>query len=268
MMTATPSVTSSASSVLGDFPEGCAVVIGGSGGVGRAICRRLAECGSDVALTYRHNADAGAAAVSEVEAHGRRGLSHSVDITDEAAVKAFIDQAADALGPIHTVVVASGFDIRMAHVSEISVAELQDAVRNDLFGFYNVVHAALPRLREAGGGSFVIISSAALAHYSPKDLLSVAPKGGIEAIMRAVAREEGRFGIRANSVAMGVIDGGVMDRLWKGLSPEFIAKMKAGNALRRMGTPDEAADAAVFLASRRAAYITGQRLVLDGGYAI
>ena len=72
----------------------------------------------------------------------------------------------------------------------------------------------------------------------------------------------------ANSVALGVIDAGLMDRLWAGLSPEFEKKMRSGNALKRIGTAEEAADAVVFLASSRAAFITGQRLVLDGGYSI
>jgi NAD(P)-dependent dehydrogenase (short-subunit alcohol dehydrogenase family) len=253
--------------VVPDFPEGVALVFGGSGGIGSAICRKLAASGADVALTYRRNRDAAEVTAADIENLGRRALAQAVDLADPAAVATVFAKAESAFGRIHSVVMAGGHDMRMAYLSQIGIDEFQEAVRTDLFGFFNVIHAALPRLRQQGG-SIVALTSAALAHYSPMDLLSVAPKGGVEAIVRAVAREEGRFGIRANSVAMGVIDAGIMTRLWGDLSPEFTDKMKTGNALRRMGSAEEAAEAAVFLASARASYITGQRLVVDGGHAI
>ena len=86
--------------------------------------------------------------------------------------------------------------------------------------------------------------------------------------MRGVAREEGRYGIRANSVALGVIDGGLFKRLEPQVTPAFVDAMKKNTALRRFGTVREAADAAVFLASSVSGYITGVSLTVDGGYAV
>lgn len=252
-----------------DFPdEGVAVVIGGSGGIGRATCARLAAMGCDVALTYRSNEATARDASAIIEGHGRRAETTALDITDADATKAYLAGIAERHGRIHTVVVATGANMRMAYVADIPVQEFQDTIRNDLFSFFNVIHAAIPHLRAGGGGAIVALSSAAMVHFSPMDVLSIGPKGGIESVVRAIAREEGRNGIRANSVALGVIDAGLMDRLWDGLSPEFERKMRTGNALKRIGSAEEAADAVTFLASARASYITGQRLVLDGGYSI
>lgn len=256
------------SKVFSDFPAGVAVVIGGSGGIGKASCVRLAECGCDVALTYRGNAKAAGEAAVAVEKLGRKAQATQLDITDAKATAAYLKEVQTSFGRIHTLVVATGADMRLSYVADISVEEWQNTIRNDLFGFFNVLQPALPLLRAGGGGAIVALSSAAMVHYSPMDVLSIGPKGGIESLVRAVAREEGRNGIRANSVALGVIDAGLMDRLWAGLSPEFEKKMRTGNALKRIGTAEEAADAVVFLASSRAAFITGQRLVLDGGYSI
>jgi NAD(P)-dependent dehydrogenase (short-subunit alcohol dehydrogenase family) len=98
----------------------------------------------------------------------------------------------------------------------------------------------------------------------------VAPKGAIEALMRGIAREEGRFGVRANNVAVGVVDAGMFPKLVERgeLSQAWIDAAMRNTPLRRFGTPDEIADAVVFLASKQAKYITGQTLFVDGGYTL
>ena len=138
---------------------------------------------------------------------------------------------------------------------------------NDAVGFFNAVKLLLPHLRAGGGGSIVALSSAAMARHSPMDILSTGPKGAIESVVRAVAREEGRYKIRANSVGLGAFDTGLMDRVWAHLSPKVAEAMHKGPPLGRIGKADEAADAIVFLASNRSGYTTGQRLVLDGGFS-
>jgi 3-oxoacyl-[acyl-carrier protein] reductase len=251
-----------------DFPAGIALVTGGSGGVGRAVCARLAEAGADVALTYRRGKARAEEAVLEVQRAGRKAEMHAVSLEDSAAVVALAADLVERFGAIHTVIHAVGADIPMRYVSQITPETFREVMVGDATGFFHVVHATLPHLR-ASHGSLVAITSAGLRRYPVKDVLSVAPKGAIEALVRAVASEEGRFGVRANSVALGVIEAGIFLRLeGKELDPRWIEAAKQNTAMRRFGTADEVADAAVFLASSRASYITGQVLSVDGGYSV
>jgi NAD(P)-dependent dehydrogenase (short-subunit alcohol dehydrogenase family) len=247
-----------------DFPSGAAVVVGGSGGVGRAIVARLAEAGSDVALTYRNNA---AAAEEAARAVGLDAPTR-VAAENESEVRAFVDGVAARFGGVHTVVNAAGADIPMRFVSEVSPAAWREVMEGDATGFFHLVQASIPHLR-ACRGSIVAVTSAGLLRFPSRDVLSVAPKAAIEALVRAVAKEEGRFGVRANSVALGVIEAGIFTRLQKGdLQGEWIEAAKRNTPLRRFGTAEEVADAVVFLASARAAYVTGQALAVDGGYSL
>ena len=256
------------SGFFAEFPaDGVAVVIGGSGGIGKVVCERLAQCGCGVALTYRSNANKAAEVAGMVEAHGGRADSQPLDLTDPVAVERYYEDIVTRFGRIHTLVVATGANIRMDFVSNIGVDEWRDTIMNDAVGFFNAVKLLLPHLRAGGGGSIVALSSAAMARHSPMDILSTGPKGAIESVVRAVAREEGRYGIRANSVGLGAFDTGLMDRVWAHLSPKAAEAMHKGPPLGRIGKAEEAADAIVFLASNRSGYTTGQRLVLDGGFS-
>lgn len=249
------------------FPDGAAIVIGGSGGIGQACCARLAEHGSDVALTYRSNRAKADEAIALVERAGRKGHAMTVDLVDAEAVAAFCDDVATRFGGIHTVVFAAGADISMSFVGGIDPAEWQRTIDGDLNGFYHVVRGALPHLRKQGG-SIVAMTSAGIVRHPPRDILSTVPKAGIEAMVRGIAREEGRNGVRANSIALGVIDAGLFHRLTERLPEGFVDAMKKNTALRRFGTAREAADAAVYLASSIGSFVTGHSLVLDGGYAV
>lgn len=249
-----------------DFPDGVALVAGGSGGIGRSICLGLARAGCDVVLTCRQRRDRADETAAAIRALGRRAEVIAVALDDEAAVAAAVAAIAE---PIHTVVHAVGSDIRMRLIAELPADEWRAAVHGDADGFFHLVRATLPRLK-ATRGSIVAITSAGLERFPARDILSVAPKAAIEAVVQGVAREEGRFGIRANSVAVGVVEAGIFHRLSSGsdLPPPWIEAAKRNTALRRLGSADEVADAVVFLASARASYVTGQRLVVDGGYTV
>src|SRR5690606_33663669 len=137
----------------------------------------------------------------------------------------------------------------------------------DAEGFFHATRAGLPHLRQTRG-SIVALSTAGLGRFPPKDILSVAPKAAIEAVITAIAREEGKHGVRANAVRIGVVEAGLFDRVKQQLSAEWLEAARQNAALRRFGTADEVASAVVFLASSRASYITGQALTVDGGYAV
>jgi 3-oxoacyl-[acyl-carrier protein] reductase len=249
------------------FPDGVAVVFGGSGGIGRVICQRLAEHGADVALSFRRNADAAAETERAVRAAGRRASSAAVDLGDGESVNKFLARAGAEFGRVHTVVFAAGTDIPMVHVGDIEEHDWSRTIDGELSGFYRVVEAALPLMRERGG-SLVAVTSAGVRRHPPRDVLSSVPKAGIEALIRAVAREEGRHGIRANAVALGVVDAGHFHKVTEELTPEFVEAITRNTAVRRIGTAREAADAVVFLASLLSGYTTGQSLAVDGGYSV
>jgi NAD(P)-dependent dehydrogenase (short-subunit alcohol dehydrogenase family) len=249
------------------FPAGAAVVIGGSGGIGRAICTRLADHGTDVVLSYRGNAAAAAETAAQVRAAGQRASACAVELSHRASVKALFDEVADEFGRIHTAVFAVGVDIPMVHASRIDPDDWSRTLDGELTGFFNVAQAVLPHLRKEGG-SIVAVTSAGLRRHPPKDILSTVPKAGIEALVRGIAREEGRFGVRANAVALGVVEAGHFHRVAEELTPEFIDAMRRNTAIGRLGTAREAADAVVFLASGASSYTTGQSLTVDGGYSV
>jgi NAD(P)-dependent dehydrogenase (short-subunit alcohol dehydrogenase family) len=238
-----------------------AVVIGGSGGLGRAICRRLAEGGDDLVLTYRGNATAAEEAAAGARAAGRSVEVRRLALEDEAAVSALF-----AGRDVDTVVHAAGAPIEQPFVGEIEPAVWRRVVDAEVHGFFHLVRAALPSLRRTRG-SIVAITSAGLLRYPPRDALSVAPKAAITALVVAVAREEGRHGVRANCVAPGVIEAGIFLRLREGtFRQDELDAMRRNTALRRFGSADDVAGAVAFLA--RAPFVTGQTLAVDGGYSL
>ena len=253
-----------------DFPEGAALVVGGSGGTGQVICQTLAQSGSDIALTYNTNEARAGEVVSAVEALGRKARAFQMSIGDVSTVDAAIAGAVDAFPRIHTVVVAAGSDIAQDFISEITQAQWAQVIDADLNGFFNIVKATLPHLREKGGGSYVHVSSAGLLRWPERDVLSVAPKAAIDSLITGIAKEEGKFGIRANSVLLGVVEAGIFLRLWsEGVFDEkWKQAVLEGLAIKRFGQPEEIANAVTFLASNRASYITGQMLNVSGGYGI
>lgn len=252
-----------------DFPDGVALVIGGSGGIGSAIARAFAEEGASLAITYRRNQQAAEQVAGAIESDGGSCAVHQVELGDLSSVEACLDALVAEHGQIHTIVHAAGTHIDQPYISKTTPEQWRNTMDWDVNGFFHVAHAALPRLR-ASKGSIVFISSSGLKRFPPGDVLSVAPKGAIEALLRGIAREEGRYGIRANSVAVGVVDAGMFPKLVERgeLSQEWIDAAMRNTPLRRFGTPQEIADAVVFLASEQARYITGQTLFVDGGYTL
>jgi NAD(P)-dependent dehydrogenase (short-subunit alcohol dehydrogenase family) len=252
-----------------DFPEGLALVIGGSGGMGAEICVELAKAGSDIALTYNGNEARALETVERVNAVGKNATCHQLSIGDEDRVIDLINELAQS-HRIHTVVVAAGSDIDQPLIRDLSPANWRKVMDADVAGFFNIVHASLPHMKAAGGGSYVHISSAGLHKWPAGDVLSVAPKACIESLIQGIAKEEGAHGIRANSVAIGVINAGIFKRLWADgtFDQAWADAVQAGLCVKRWGEPEEVAHAVVYLASQKAGYVTGQMISVDGGYGV
>ncbi len=229
----------------------------------------LAARGSSVAVTYRSRSEAAGVAVEAARSWGAHASAHQLDVTDAEACAAVVSDVVAAYGGLHTLVHAAGPHVPMKHLSTVSPADLSAQLTEDAAGFFNVVHPALPHLR-AAEGSVVAVTTAATARFPVRDGLSSAPKGAVEALVRGLAAEEGRYGVRVNAVGPGMLSDGMAARLIASgeLSEEALAVARRNIPLRRFGTATDIAEAVCFLASDRAGFISGQKLDVDGGYSV
>ncbi|WP_332642014.1 SDR family NAD(P)-dependent oxidoreductase [Aeromicrobium sp.] len=254
-----------------DFADatGAALVVGGSGGLGAAIAEMLAARGSNVAVTYRNNKDAGDAVAAAAAEHGVRTSAHTLDVTSAEACSSVLAEVSEVYGGLHTLVHASGPHVPMVHLSKVSPTDFAEQLTQDAVGFFNVVHPALALLRETKG-SIVAVTTAATARFPVRDGLSSAPKGAVEQLVRGIAAEEGRFGIRINAVGPGMLTDGMAARLIESgeLDDNALEITRNNIPLRRFGNAADIAEAVCFLASDRAGFITGQKLDIDGGYTV
>jgi NAD(P)-dependent dehydrogenase (short-subunit alcohol dehydrogenase family) len=254
-----------------DFADrpGCALVTGGTGGIGSAVARLLARRGADVAITYRADADGARSLVQELRAGGRRAGAWAVDLSDEAAAASVVGEAVAEFGALHTLVLASGPHVPMIHLSKVTPADYRRQVEGEAIACFNVIHPALAHLR-ASAGSIVAVTTAATDRFPVRDGLSAGPKGSIETLARALAAEEGRFGVRVNCVGPGMLTDGMAARLMAAgeLDERALAVTRSNIPLRRFGSAHGVAEAVAFLASDRADFVSGQKLNVDGGYSV
>ena len=250
------------------FPSGAAIVFGGSGGIGQHVAKAFAAAGSDVAIVYRSKKDVAGRVAGEIGSKGRKATIHAGDVTDPAQVDAVVAEALKAHGRLHTVAWAAGPVVEQVELSQTSRELWKKSMDIEVGGFFNVVQATLPKLKAAGGGSYVHLGSAGHLWWPPKDGLSVVPKAANEALIKGIAKEEGRHNVRANSILVGVIEAGmflellrrgVFDQKWTDETQKLLA-------LKRWGKPEEIGHAAVFLATNH--YVTGQQINVSGGFGV
>ncbi|WP_116201271.1 SDR family NAD(P)-dependent oxidoreductase [Amycolatopsis circi] len=244
--------------------RGVAIVTGGTGGLGAAICRTLAERGCAIAFTYRSNQEAADRLTTELGA-----TADPVDLTDPAQTKTYVDSVLERFGAIHTLVHAAGPLVPQQHLSTVDPEDFSRHLNAEAAAFFNLVHPALPALR-ASKGSIVAVTTAATKRYPVRDGLSAGPKSAIEATARALAAEEGRFGVRVNCVGPGMLTDGMAAALMANgdLDERALDAARRAIPLRTFGNAQDIAEAVCFLTSDRAGFISGQKLDVDGGYGI
>lgn len=251
------------------FEAGITVVAGGSGGIGAAIVRALVAGGSDVAFTYHRNQAAAEALRDELLASGRHIECHALELEEADNTASLLADIAARHARLHGVVYAAGPVTPIDYVGKLTSQQWEQTFRADAQGCFHLVHAALPLLKQQGGGSLTAVTTTQYARHVPMSLLSSAPKAAIESLMQVTAREYGRYGIRANAVRSGWLDGG---KFADGIGGQVTAQAKqaivASIPLGQLGQPDDVAKAVVFLVSPAARYITGEALSVDGGWKL
>jgi NAD(P)-dependent dehydrogenase (short-subunit alcohol dehydrogenase family) len=250
-----------------DFPNGCALVFGGSGGLGKATAGLLAERGSDITVTYRSKKEEALRFVEELRELGRCAEAVQCDVTERAQVDAVFEEAIQVHGRVHTVVSAGGLVFDTGPLASFHSEAFRGVIETDVMGFFNIAQAAIPVLREGNGGSIVAYITCAIARTVPLDACSAVPKSAVEMMVRQIATEEAGYGIRANAVGPGVIDGGMVIPMMQTKTRELLEAAVDYTPLGRLGRCEEVAEAVAFLASSKAEYITGQSLMVDGGLA-
>lgn len=246
-----------------------ALVAGGSGGVGGEICRSLARDGFAVAVGYRSGAAKAEALVEELVQAGGEAIAVALDLGSVSGAEAAVRETTERLGAVHVGVYAAGPYIPQRWIGEIGADENADMLLQDAGSCFAFTRGLLPALRESKG-TFIALTTPAVKRHVPKDSLSSIPKAAVEAIVRGVAVEEGRNGVRANAVGVGFIEAGMFFEMRErgDFSDAYVEAAMKNIPLRYQGSAADIADTVAFFASDRARYITGQVLQVDGGLSL
>jgi 3-oxoacyl-[acyl-carrier protein] reductase len=242
-------------------PRPVALVTGGSRGIGAATVLRLARDGHDVAFCYRAESDAARQVEKAAVEAGARVAHQAVDVTDPAAVTAWFTVTERELGPVEVVVASAGI-VRDGPLVMMKDDDWSSVLSTNLDGTFTVCRAAVFAMMKRRRGCVITLSSVAGTAGNATQTNYAASKAGIVGFTRSLAKEVGRYGIRANVVSPGFIDTDMVS----GLSDDRRRTATEAVALRRFGTADEVADAVSYLT--RAAYVTGSVLAVDGGITI
>lgn len=241
------------------------LVVGASGALGQSVCERLAEDGTELCLAYRSN-DAAVRALADRLSPRAAVSVERMDVTDPATISRVADAILASDRGLRCVVFAAGAHIEQPRVADVPDVTWRSVIETELIGFANLARCFIPVFRAQGGGAFVCITTFANFAFAVGDALSSAPKAGVESLVRSIALEEGRHGIRANCVAPGIINAGLGAEFQREhYTPDAWDRIRKSVPLRRFGEAAEVADAVAFLASERASYVTGNTLIVDGG---
>lgn len=191
------------------FNKGAVVVAGGTGGFGQAICEAFVRAGSPLAFTFHSRQQAASELEARLSALGPQVRCWSLDLADAAQCEERLADIEQRFGGIHSIVYAAGPRIGMDYVSRLSPPHVAQVLPLDVCGFFHLAHAAIPLLKRNGGGSITAITTTQLQRVELRGSMSAVPKVAIEAFVRAIAREEARYRIRANSVRAGWTDVGL-----------------------------------------------------------
>jgi NAD(P)-dependent dehydrogenase (short-subunit alcohol dehydrogenase family) len=249
-----------------DFGAGAAFVLGGSGALGGAICAAFARAGVPVGLSYYRGTEAAKATVADLRALGVEAMAVQANAGDRASVTAALQATSEAFGSIHSVVYAGGASFAPQFFSKTEESVWHDWLQHDLMGAINLATAALPYLRETRG-SFTALSTYQGDMIEVRGGPSAVSKAAVDRMVKVIAKEEGRHGVRANTVRCGWIGTQGVEGLFEQM-PHLRDEKTKTVPLGRIGKPEEIGETVVFLSSQRAGFITGINLTADGGESL
>ncbi len=243
-----------------------ALVTGASSGIGRATAKRFAAAGTQV-VGVDVDADGGRETVSEIEAAGGEATFVEADVTDESDVEEMVATAVDSYGGLDCAFNNAGIEGQEARASEQSTSNWEQVIDTNLKGVFLSMREEIPVLMENGGGA--IVNTASIAGLRGFRNLSpyVASKHGVIGLTKTAALEFSRDGVRVNAVCPGVIETPMVARAQEE-NPEAMEATVAATPADRLGQPAEIAAAATWLCSDDASFVTGESLVVDGGFTV
>lgn len=261
------------------YPQGSALIAGGTGHVGEGVLRCLVDAGVPVVFTYNRGVERARALEEELRGAGHTVHAVPMALTDGASIDAAIARAeAVGGGRMHTVISAGGPLMPFARLADVDEPALQQFLDEDAMGAFRLLSRGVRAMRKTGGGSLTACTT--IANFRVVDFDGVSPfsKGAVEAFVRQVAAEEAGAGIRCNAVPVSwVFDASAQEQIaqMEGL-PEpgrshviaLIRQLDSQTRLRRPATIREAGNLFAFLASDQASYVTGQSVRLDGGFSL
>jgi 3-oxoacyl-[acyl-carrier protein] reductase len=239
----------------------CALVTGGSRGIGRATCLLFGRLGARVAVAYSRDEKAAREVVAEIEAAGSRAVALRADLLKEEETGRLVGDAEEALGPVDVLVANHGVWKR-APIDTMTAAQWDETLRVNLSSVRALCSEAARRMVPRGSGAIVLVASTAGQRGEPFHSHYAATKGGVIALARSLGSELGPRGVRVNCVAPGWVATDMSRQAIEG--PEADA-IRATIPLGRPGAPEEIAGPIAFLASDLAGYLYGQVLQVNGG---
>lgn len=237
-----------------------AVVTGSTRGIGEAIASRFATAGADVVVSGRSVHD-GERVVNRITDGSGDGMFHRANVSDPSDLRSLVDATVDRYGGIDVLVNNAAFETDTMP-DEIDIETWEDVVKTDFRGYWLAAKYAHEHLSKSDLGTIVNVGSNHATATQPKKFPYNAVKAGIDGMTRAMATAWGKDGIRVNSVNPGWTG---VERVTESLSDEKQEHLKQIHPLNRIGTPEEIAETALFLASEMASFVTGACLVVDGG---
>ncbi|WP_352415868.1 elongation factor P 5-aminopentanone reductase [Oscillibacter ruminantium] len=239
-----------------------ALVTGGGRGIGRAIARKLAEQGYDVAVNYQQSRAVAEELVNELRQAGCRAGAFQADVAEPDAVKTMLHAVETELGPVETLVNNAGIALPGGLFQDVDDETWNRAFAVNVGGMRNVIRAVLPHMLHEKRGSIVNLSSIWGLRGASCEVTYACTKAAVVGLTRSLALELAPSHIRVNAVAPGCIDTDMV----RSLGRETMDALAQDTPLGRLGTPEDIAAAVAFLAGEDASFITGQVLTADGGF--